>query len=185
MSLFHDHTTLKLMASELTDYLMSDVLFWQMQAPSDVPKLSLGLLLLIRVQLDGSRSELSPAQLTEVEQANRETDAVFAKWPVAAEKKAIQELRSRINLWQAYWEDYIEDPYKHALHYSDEITQRVIAALLLLRFPRLADSSEAKRLVSLDAQLRGLLKSSAFIWPEETEAVFPQSGFWFLYGQVG
>ena len=185
MSLFHDHTTLKLMASELTDYLMSDVLFWQMQAPSDVPKLSLGLLLLTRAQLEAARSELAPAQLVEVERANRETDAVLAKWPVAAEKKAIQELRSRINLWQAHWEDYIEDPYPHAVHYPDEITQRVIAALLLLRFPRLSDSSEAKRLVSLDAQLRGLLKPGAFLWPEEMQVSFPESEFWFLYGRVG
>ena len=48
MSLSHDPATLKLMAAELPDYLLSDVLFWQMQAPSDYPKLSLGLMLLIR-----------------------------------------------------------------------------------------------------------------------------------------
>ncbi len=185
MSLFHDHTTLKRMAAELPDYLISDVLFWQMQAPSDVPKLSLGLLLLTRAGLEATRSQLSPSQLGEVEQANRETDAVLAKWLVAAEKKAIQELRSRINLWQAYWEDYIEDPHKHAVHYPDEITQRVIAALLLQRFPRLADSFEAKRLAPFDAQLRGLLKPGAFIWPSEMQAVFPQDEFWFLYGQAG
>ena len=185
MSLIHDHTTFKLMAAELADYLMSDVLFWQMQAPGDAPKLSLGLLLLTRAHLEAARGELSPALLAEVEQANRDTDMALVKWPVAAEKKALQELRSRINLWKAFWDDYLEDPYAHAHSYSDEITQRVIAALLLQRFPGLADSFEAKRLAPLDAQLRGLLKSGAFVWPEEFQAVFPQDEFWFLYGRAG
>jgi hypothetical protein len=185
MSLYHDPATLKLMAAELPDYLLSDVLFWQMQAPSDYPKLSLGLMLLIRAELEARGQQLSPAQLAEVEKATGEIDVALAKWPVAAEKKALQELRSRINLWKAFWDDYLEDPYAHAHHYPDEITQRVIAALLLRRFPRLADSTEAKRLAPLDTQLRALLKSRAFIWPPELQAAFPQDEFWFLYGLVG
>lgn len=185
MSLHHDPATLKLMAAELSDYLLSDVLFWQMQASSDYPKLSLGLMLLIRAELEARAPQLPSAQLAEVDKANREIDVALSKWPVAAEKKALQELRSRINLWKAYWDDYVDDPYAHAHHYPDEVTQRVIAALLLLRFPRLSDSSEAKRLVSLDAQLRGLLKSGAFLWPTELQAAFPKDEFWFLYGQVG
>jgi hypothetical protein len=185
MSLHHDPATLRLMAAELPDYLLSDVLFWQMQASSDYPKLSLGLMWLIRAELEARAPQLPSAQFAAVDKANREIDVVLAKWPVAAEKKALQELRSRINLWKAFWDDYVEDPYAHAHHYSDEVTQRVIAALLLHHFPRLADSTEAKRLAPLDAQLRALLKSGAFIWPAELEAAFPKDDFWFLYGQVG
>jgi hypothetical protein len=185
MSLSHDPATLKLMAAELPDYLLSDVLFWQMQASSDYPKLSLGLMLLIRTEIEARGPQLLSAQLAEVEKAGRDIDVALAKWPVAAEKKALQELRSRINLWKAFWDDYLEDPYAHAHHYADEVTQRVIAALLLLRFPRLADAAETKRLAPLDAQLRALLRSGAFIWPDELQAAFPKDEFWFLYGQVG
>jgi hypothetical protein len=185
MSLSHDPALLKLMAAELPDYLLSDVLFWQMQAPSDYPKLSLGPMLLVRAELEARRPQLPPAQAAEVEKAGREIDVTLARWPVAAEKKALQELRSRVNLWKAFWDDYLEDPYAHAHHYADEITQRAIAALLLQRFPRLADSTEARRLTPLDTQLRGLLKSGAFIWPVELQAAFPKDEFWFLYGQVG
>jgi len=185
MSLSHDPATLKLMAAELPDYLLSDVLFWQMQAPSDYPKLSLGLMLLIRTEIEARGPQLPSVQLAAVEQAGRDIDMALAQWPVAAEKKALQELRSRINLWKAFWDDYLEDPYAHAHHYPDEVTQRAIAALLLLRFPRLADAAEAKRLLSLDTQLRALLRSGGFIWPDELQAAFPKDEFWFLYGQVG
>ncbi len=185
MSLSHDPATLKLMAAELPDYLLSDVLFWQMQAPSDYPKLSLGLMLLIRTEIEARGPQLPSAQLAAVGQAGRDIDMALAQWPVAAEKKALQELRSRINLWKAFWDDYLEDPYAHAHHYSDEVTQRAIAALLLHRFPRLADAAEAKRLAPLDTQLRALLRAGGFIWPTELQAAFPKDEFWFLYGQVG
>jgi hypothetical protein len=173
------------MVSDLQEYLLSDVLFWQMQAPSYIPKLSLGLLLLTRAQLEAAQGRLSPAQQAEVERATREMDAVLSKWAVAAEKKAGQELRSRINLWQGFLDEYRDDPHRYTGHYSDEVAQRVIAALLLRRFPRLADSTEAKRLGPLDSQLRGRLKDDSFIWPEEIQPAFPQSEFWYLYGKPG
>jgi hypothetical protein len=184
MSLFHDLPTLKLMTAELPDYLLSDVLFWQMQAPSHYPKLSLGLWLFTRAGLEALLPQLPLPQQTEVEKANLEADALLARKPAAAEKKAAQELRSRINLWKAYLDDYGEDP-DNAGHYADEVTQRVIAALLLRRLPRLADSAEAQRLLPLDSFLRALLKRGPFIWPAERQPAFPEDDFWFLYGRLG
>src|SRR5690554_6246276 len=99
----HELAVLKKMAEELPDYLLSDVLFWQMQAPSSFPKLSLGMLLLTRRRLDAVDPLLDQSQRTERNQAARQIDTTLNKWRVAAERKAEQDLRARTNLWQRYW----------------------------------------------------------------------------------
>ena len=183
--LAHDLTVLRAMAAELPDYLLSGVLFWQMQAGSGVPKLSLGAMLLTRARLAAAGPQLTAAQQAELDLTSRDLEAELVRWPAAAENKAAQELRSRVNLWQAFLRDCQESPDACTDNYSHEVNQRVLAALLLRRFPRLADSPEARRLAPLDVQLRRRLKTGAFILPAEFQAGFPQSEFWFLYGQIG
>jgi hypothetical protein len=180
----HDLATIQHMAAELADYLLSDVAFWQMQAPSDFPRLSLGALLLTRARLEAARVQLSPGDLADLDRAERAIDSILAGRPVACEKKAEQELRSRINLWKAFLSDCAEDP-RAGDNYAHEVTQRVIASLLLRQFPRLTDSSEAQRVAALDAQLRPRLRSGAFIWANDLEQAFPSNEFWFLYGRIG
>ena len=180
----HDLAVLKAMSADLQAYLFSEVLFWQMQAPSSFPSLSLGGLLLTRARLLAVSPRLLPAEQTEVAQANRQIESVFFKWAVAAEKKAAQELRSRINLWARFLDECEEEGQAGAEGYRHEVSQRVIAALLLSQFPRLADADEARRLAPLDAWLRARLKTGGFIWPAEVQAGFPSGEFWFLYGQL-
>ena len=180
----HDLAILQAMSADLPEYLLSEVLFWQMQAPSNFPKLSLGYLLLIRARLLATGSQLLSGQQTELARINHAVDAALLKWPVAAEKKAAQELRSRLNLWARFLDESDEDIRAGAENYRHEVNQRVIAALLLSQFPRLADTEEARRLPPLDARLRGKLKAGSFLWPAELQSAFPTAEFWFLYGQL-
>ena len=180
----HDLAVLKAMSADLEAYLFSEALFWQMQAPSSFPRLSLGALLLTRARLLAVSPRLLPAEQTDLAQANRQIESVFFKWAVAAEKKAAQELRSRINLWARFLEEYEEEGPAGAESYRHEVSQRAIAVLLLSQFPRLADTAEARRLAPLDAQLRARLKTGGFVWPAEVQVGFPADEFWFLYGQL-
>lgn len=170
--------------ADLPDYLLSDTLFWQLSAPSDFPKLSLGYVLLTRARLAATSSQLTPAQQTELAQTTQALDALFAQKPVAAEKKATQELRSRLNLWSQFLDDCVEDQQSCVESYPHEVTQRVIATLLLTQFPRVGDAPEAVRLTPLDARLRGRLTPGAFLWPGELQRAFPEKEFWFLYGRL-
>ena len=180
----HDLAILQAMSADLQEYLLSQVLFWQMPAPSNFPKLSLGYLLLIRARLLATGSQLPLERQTELAQVNYVIDAALLKWPVAAEKKATQELRSRLNLWARFLDESDEDSRAGVENYRHEVNQRVMAALLLSQFPRLADTEEAKRLPPLDARLRGKLKAGPFLWPAELQSAFPTAEFWFLYGQL-
>lgn len=182
MDVSHDLAAFEAMAGELTDYLASDVLFWQMDASSQFPKLSLGQLLLVWTRLRAAVSTLPPVNQTRaVEMAARVQEVLLQK-PVAAERKAQKELATRLNIWASYLQDLAERP-EEADHYHNEVTQRVIAALLLGRFPRLTESPEAQRLGPLDARLRGRFKKGAFVWLAQMENLLNQSDFWFLYGR--
>lgn len=183
MDATHELAVMTKMVDELKDYLLSDVLFWQMQAGSRFPKLSLGRLLLARERLRGVAPQLTPTQRADLLQAEQRLDHVLSQWQVAAERHAERELRSRANLWQRYWEECGENPAACADAYRQEVTQRTIAALLLRAFPRLEDTNEARLLTALDAAVRPRLRDTGFVWDEELKTAFPHDGFWYLYGR--
>jgi hypothetical protein len=182
MRMEHDLAVLKKMADDLDQYLLADVLFWQMQAPSDFPKLSLGMLLLTRARLRAVDDRLEPDQRAERDQAAQKVETALAHWQVAAERKAERELRSRANLWQRFWDECGEQPGACADNYRNEVTQRVIAELLMREFPRLAGSAEARPFSALDSSLRGRLQPGDFIWDDALQPGFPTNPFWYLYG---
>jgi hypothetical protein len=182
MNLAHDLAVLETMAEELPQYLLADVLFWQMQASSNFPKLSLGQMLLILARLRASDHALDADQRKRRDEAADQIMALLSRWQVAAETKAQQELRSRLNLWQRYWDDCREEPRTCADHYPHEVTQRTIAELLMRQFPKVGESDEARPVRAMDALVRARLEGEKFVWPSELQEGFPQEQFWFLYG---
>ncbi|MGH2521977.1 MAG: hypothetical protein ACRDH2_05680 [Anaerolineales bacterium] len=186
MNLSHELAVLKKMADELNEYLLSEVLFWQLTpSPSSFPKLSLGLMLLTRARLQGADALLDAGQRAERDQTERQIETTLGKWQVAAENKAEKELRSRLNLWQRFLDECRQDGESCADNYPHEVTQRAIISLLLNEFPRLIDTPEAKRLTPLDTLVRGRLTGDEFIWPAELQSGFPEAEFWYLYGGMG
>ena len=180
MNVAHELEILRQIAIDLPEYLLADVLFWPM-AGADLPKLSLGMLLLTRIRLFSLADQLAPPQQDQRIAAEKKIDATLAQWRVAAEKKAEQELRSRTSLWQSFWEECRDDPKTCATNYPHEVTQRTIAALLLRAFPRLAETASAQALAIQDRSMRRKLKGDQFIWPPELQRAFPKDDFWFLY----
>jgi hypothetical protein len=184
MNLAYELNVLKAMTAELPDYISSEVLFWPLSAPRDFPKLSLGLLLLTGVRLRAAEAALTPPQRFERDHTMIEAEAALARWPVAAENKAEKELRTRVNLWSAFLQESRESASNEAVdNYLSAATQRAIAALLLRRFTRLANSVEAQRLIPLDTAMRARLRLGPFLWDTAWQGEFPQTEFWFLYGR--
>jgi hypothetical protein len=181
MNVARELDVLKRMAADLPDYLLAETLFWPMQAPSTYPRLSLGLLLLTQARLDALEASLAPAQRAERDSLGRQAEVTLSKWQVAAEKKAERELRARLNLWQRFWEDCADSPQSCAENYPQEVTQRVVVELLLRRYPRLADSPEARPLQAADRLARLRLRRPGFVWSPNLQAAFPESPFWYLH----
>ena len=180
MNLAHGLAVLRQKALDLPEYLLADVLFWPM-AGANMPKLSLGLMLLARGRLAAMSGEMDDERQAERGEAESKIDASLAQWRVAAETKAGRELHSRVNLWQRFWEEYSDDPRSRASNYATEVTQRAIAALLLRAFPRLAETASAQSLAVLDRSIRRRLKGDQFVWEPKLQPAFPKAEFWFLY----
>jgi len=174
---------LRAMSSEIFDYVLSNSLFWQMQAYGDFPQLSLGMLLLTRAKLTAVAEQLSDSQRADFESATQKIDATLAKWAANCEKKAGQELRSRTNLWEQFIKDCVEKPGACGDNYPVMVNHRTIASLLQRQYTALANSPEAERLPALDALLQPRITSGAFIWPDDLATAFPAPEFWFLHGR--
>ncbi|MBP7694216.1 MAG: hypothetical protein KA764_20000 [Anaerolineales bacterium] len=161
-----DLAAVRQMTAEFADYLRSEVVFWPLGGSRDFPKLSLGSYWLARTRLS-----VTPAP--ELAAWNAQVDAVLAQWPAAAERKAQAEFPTRARLWTTYLAE------GHG-RYATEAAQRAMAALLLARFPALADSPEARHLAEAEAALRAQ-PAGPFVWEAELAPAFPAAEFWFLY----
>ena len=155
-----------------------------MAGSGDLPKLSLGLLLLTCARLSAVADQLDAKQRAELSEFPRQIDATLEKWRSTAEKKADQELHSRATLWQRYWDECRQDSHSCASSYPHEVTNRVIAQLLLRAFPNLSKSPNALLLTPVDRVVRARLQGEQPVWPPEIQPAFPISEFPYLYGTL-
>ena len=181
MQVAHELDVLSRMADEVGDYVLAEPLFWQMQARSDFPKLTLGLMLLTRTKVRAVAAGLDAGQQANLAKAERQIDTALARWPVAAEKKGGRELHARLGLWRQFWDDCMEQPKTCGDNYPLAATHRAIAGQLLAAFARLADTDAARALAAQDAAILRRLVNSDFIWPPELKPLFPPDRDWYLY----
>ncbi len=175
-----------LMLEEIEDYILSSEVFWPLskRSPtgSPLPRLTLGGLLLTMDELEAQEEDMSPSQRIDHDKIRLQMESMRLKWAVGLERKAAQELRSRLNLWRAYLYD-IEERVDTADNYTVEVRHRVM-------FERLADISirqpetisRVDEMRSLDFRLRSIFVPGAFIWDPRLEAIYPRNPFWYLYG---
>jgi hypothetical protein len=155
--------------SVLSDYVLSKELFYPLGG--DLPRLTLGNLLLAQKRLSGSGS---------VKQTS-EIDVVHDKWPVAWGQKANQEIHTRLDLWKNFLGDYRTAPETNADRFPVEVRHRIILKLLshgMDKYP------ELDQLVQMDSTLKGCLIPGGFIWEKQVEPAFDKSDYWYLYGRL-
>jgi hypothetical protein len=171
-SLSQDSTFYHEAAKYLADYLLSNELFWDLGGK--LPRLTAGSLLLAQTRLAAwSAREVNFAQ------SRLTVEAVRSEWKTAWEKKARQDARARLGLWQHYLEDYFDAPISHFAGYSSEVRNRVILQLLNADLPE--PLSEWQAVNGLDARLKVRLNPAPFLWEKEIESAFPLPEFWYLY----
>jgi hypothetical protein len=171
---------------ELEDYILSSEIFWPLSkrstSGSPFPRLTLGGLILTLNELKAQEIDMSPSQRADLDKLLRDMDRVRVKWAVGIERKAAQELRSRLNLWRAYLLD-IEERVETTENYPREVRNRVMfehLADLSIRQPDTKPRVDEMR--HLDTRLRSFFAPGEFVWDVRLERIYPQSTFWFLYG---
>jgi hypothetical protein len=185
-SLEYDLRYLRAGLEELSDYLLSDDLFWPINTSppsgeSPYPRLTLGNLMLSKKRLQ-ARS-LLPDQQIQFTKFTNQIEIVSTKWRVAWEKKASHGFRSRLSMWKNFLDEYYKHPPSNADRYTYEVRLRVILHLLDSEISD-KEESEIKLLSSLDTLLRAVLVKNKFIWDSVYEGGFESEDFWYLFGKL-
>ncbi len=179
-----DVQTLAAMASNLTPYMYEDVVFGHLSG--DLPRLTLGGLLLRLYRLTRLEPYLDDEQRTQVRDAQINFEAERARWAVHYEQKLQRELDGRLNALEQFLTDcHTETPCapeypvcaeKRTMiaHLRDEATEHDVLA-----------EEIAARVGQLDTALQHVTQSGPFVYTDERLAqVYPQARFWWLYRHV-
>ena len=173
------------MAAEMEKYLRSDVLFWNM-GRAEMPALTLGSYLMRQYRLLELEELLSKEQESQVEAAVAQFNRTLVEKIVLVEQKSHRELEARLRQWQEYLSDVERNVASRISNYATAVEVRAMIAALFDQLelpPYELDPSIPRRVNLLDAQLRRHWEAGEFVWPEEWKAAYPQSAFWWLYGQ--
>lgn len=179
-----DVRTLGTMAANLTPYLYEKELYGYLSG--DLPRLTVGGLLMRLYRLSRLSDHLSAEQQNIVQDAAINLEAEQAEWGVHYEMKVQQELEARLHSLSRFLEECHEGNSTCAENYPIEAEKRIIiehlrreAAELGVLTPELET-----RLRQVDSQLRRLLTDGPFITDPILQEVYPRDEFWWLYGHI-
>ncbi len=179
-------TLIQVILEEVENYLLSDELFWPLDASSlnqpHPPQLTPGRLALTLDELDVQSEEMTPVQRAEHHKLNLQIQSVLRKWSAALGRKAGREMHSRLNLWKAYIQDLVENADR-ADNYVYEVRQRVIFERIKVWAEGEPEAERSKQAIQpIDAALRSFFTPGDFIWDVRLRSCYPEEEYWFLYG---
>jgi hypothetical protein len=183
-----DWVFLKTALSDLRDYILSAEIYWTLRPPARSPggfqlsQLTIGNLLLSQARLRAN--DLPPQRAQELAELSTQIAAVRSDWRANWGRKADEEFRSRLNLWQQYLRELRAEPRHSAAIYAREVRQRAILYLLSTELSREVPANEAEQIAMLDNILRGISQPGPFVWEAELADGFPPAEYWFLYRSV-
>jgi hypothetical protein len=168
------------MLRDLEQYLKSDVLYWHVAEPnplgSHMPQLTIGALLEAQV-----RAEAGAADAAALAAARAQHDRIRAAHPALYVSKAIHELHSRLDAWQANLDD---DSRKTKVFYAQDA--RVRAKIYLLENTLGPDTPLELQTYreQLDLELYEVFVPGEFVWDARLQTAFPKDPCWWLYGHL-
>jgi hypothetical protein len=168
---------------DLKTYLLSANVYWTLpvQPPAGMPpypRFSLGWLLLYRRRL--SAAETRP----ERQAVLAGIEAIHDQWRTAWAGKAAREFEVRLNQWTRFINEYRAEPAAHRSRYAYEVQRRTMLGLLRMDAGELPEE-QVSLLAGLDSALRGNLLPGPFVQDPAYQPAFPETEFWFLYGELG
>jgi len=184
---FEDFALLQAAAPELERYLFSEVLYYPLTSGSgrrlsgDTSRLTIGNILLAIKKLQAD--DLPPAEAGQLTTLLEQIEQVRTRWRTLWQKKVMQEIPNRLNLWRDYLERLSDSTSTGSGDYRYNVRTRVILELLLDEVDDLPPQKEAL-LRSMDLKLKAMGTPGKFIWDEPLREVFPEDRFWYLYLQV-
>ena len=185
-TLSQDLDILEAMAAEMDDYLVSDVLYWNM-IKGNMPKLTLGGYLLREYRLTQLTSLLSEEEQELLTSALQVYQEAIAEKVVRFETHAHEELGVRARQWGNYIDDLRRDGVRVAVNYANAVENRAMIQALVDRLetrPYQLNRTAFGNLAMMDQGLKPHWKNDGFIWPDEWQSAYAKDKYWWLYGSL-
>ena len=182
--LARDVRVLAAMASNLTPYLYEQETYGYLSG--DLPRLTLGGLLLRLHRLSYLENELDADQQNLVQDARINFEAEQSEWAVHYEAKLQEELRQRIDALDRYLQECGDNGQGCAAEYPSQAEKRTMIEHLRDEAERrdvLTEELRA-RLKQVDARLQRVLHEGDFIMDDILTSAYPPEKFWWLYGYI-
>lgn len=181
-----DVRALSAMASNLTPYLYENEVYGYLAG--DLPRLTLGGLLLRLHRLTQLENLLNAEQQNSVHNAQLNFESATSEWAVHYESKLQRELHVRLDAMEQFLHDCTDDPQGCVAGYPVEAEKRTM-------IKHLRDAAEERdiftddlrgRMRQLDNKLQRIFHEGRFIFADERlMAVYPREAFWWLHGMIG
>ncbi len=186
LDLERDLDVAEAIADDLKQYLLSDLLYWQLSTHAagsqTLPQGTFGGLLLRLHRLGALSHLMSAEQARRFEAVSTSANQEIAHWGVQAEDKALREVRARLHSWHQFLEECQTNPGIFHSEYPVQAEGRTVISLLI---DFLGDSVDGQTLLApleaADHLLMTLSVDGDFVWDSAMEPAFPKSHYWWLY----
>ena len=172
------------MAEALSAYLLQQNIYYHIG--NDVPKMTIGSLLLRTRRLHFFKDALFVEQQEVLDEIDRLHSQAIQDWRVHYITKLSAELKTRLTMLERYLEDCEGSPEECPEFFPPEALRRTLIQELLDKLHQLnVDDLQGvdSHVREFDKRLETLLQKADFIWSEKLEEVYPKDEYWWLYRQ--
>lgn len=176
------------MAESLVPYVHNEPLYGSVGgfgffAPSTMPSLTIGALLMRLRRLNALCDQMNESQEKRLDAAAQRNADVYSEWKVHYHKKLIREANSRLDAMKTFFDECRSNPPLCGQIYRPEVMRRTIVEEIFTAMDELGINDEAlsNKANATDSQLRRFVRSSDFIWDRQLQSVYPEYKFWWLY----
>lgn len=172
------------MAAGMEDYLKSDILFGKMSG-FNMPMLTIGGYLMRQHRLLALQKLLSIDEQAQLDKIIFQFNQALLEKIVRLETKAHKEVEARLRQMDAYLQD-LRHKRASGINYATAVEPRVMITALSDKLempPYRLEKRLPDRIALLDRNLRRHLTPGPFIWPDGWQKAYPETKYWWLYGQ--
>ena len=180
-----DLQILEAMAAEMDEYLRSQTLFWPM-IKSNLPRLTIGGYLMRQHRLESLQDLLDDTEQERLNGAKDNFNTALVEKIVRFEGRAHDEMRARLRQWGEYLKELHDKSLGMGDYYKSHVQTRAMIAALVQKLrerPYELDERVQEQLEIYDKVLRNYWTPGEFTWPVEWKPAYPESDYWWLYGQ--
>jgi hypothetical protein len=179
-----DVRAVEAMSNALVPYVYQDELYGMM--PGNMPRLTIGSLLMRLNRLQQITDQLSPRQQQIVAESQQRLEAARKEWHVHYVGKIKREFKARGDAIEQFLNECTENLRGCAENFPAAMEKRVMIEQMMREADALGELTDdmKNRLVPLDNAIRRFAEPGDFRWDKRLENVYPKDPYWYLHSAV-